>query len=255
MHWLSRFAAGLFVMALPVLLVTSNVRFLAGEVRLYERGFREHDSAARTGLPVAELDRAARQIIAYFEDDSKTLRIIVNDNGEEVSLFNARETRHMEDVKSLMRFVFRLNEASLAYVITYVAAVFLWAGSGSVRRLAWLALGGIGVGVVVVGVIGGFALVGFDETWTRFHELVFTNDLWRLNPRTDRLIQMFPERFWEESTLILGIMTLAEAAVIVLGALACLVFIRPRTFAAPPATPAADNQPLQVRPRRTSVVE
>ncbi len=255
MHWLSRLAAVLFVVALPVLLVTSNVRFLAGEVRLYERGFREHDSATRTGLPLVELDRAAQEIINYFEDDAKTLRIVVNDDGEEVSLFNARETRHMEDVKSLMRFVFRLNEASLAYVLTYVAAVFLWSGSGSLRRLAVLALAGIGVGVVVVGVIGGFALAGFDDTWTKFHEIVFNNDFWRLNPDRDRLIQMFPEPFWAETTLILALMTLAEAAAVVLASLACLVFVRPRSLTPPATPPSPAVEPAPIRPPRTSVVE
>ena len=223
MVWLSRLAAVGFVLALPLLLITSNVRFLAGEQRLYERGFREYNSDERTGLDLQQLDRAASEVIDYFENDATTLRITVVDGGDEVSLYNTRETEHMKDVKSLIRTVFRVNEISLAYVLTYIAAVFIWAGGAPLRRLAMLSLAGIGVGVLIVGfVLGAAALYGFDATWTRFHTLVFNNDFWRLNPATDRLIQMFPEPFWQEETYLLAAMTIAEVFVIVIAAILCL---------------------------------
>jgi integral membrane protein (TIGR01906 family) len=227
MVWLSRLAAAAFIVALPLLLITSNVRFMAGEVRLYERGFRAYDSNVRTGLPLSELDRAAQDVIDYFENDAPTLRITVTDSGDEVALYNARETEHMKDVKWLMQVIFRVNEVTLAYVLTYIAGVFLWAGAGSLRKLAWLSLGGIGVGAAIVGfVLGAAALFGFDATWTRFHKIVFNNDLWQLNPLTDRLIQMFPEPFWQNETYILAGITLAEVFIIVVGAVACLLFTR-----------------------------
>ncbi len=247
MPWLSRLATAMFVVALPLLLITTNVRFLAGEVRLYERGFREHDSARRTGLPLSELDRAAREVIAYFENDAATLRVIVTDNGEEVSLFNARETTHMEDVKALMNTVFRVQEVTLAFVVAYIAGVFLWAGAGSLRRLAVESLAGIGVGVVIVGVVGALALTGFDETWNRFHRLVFTNDLWQLNPATDKLIQMFPEPFWEEMTYFLALMTIGEGLIIVVAALAAIFFTRASRR---PTEPKA----VRVRATRTNII-
>jgi integral membrane protein (TIGR01906 family) len=225
MVWVSRLAAAGFIIALPLLLITSNVRFMAGEIRLYERGFRAYDSDVRTGLPLPELDRAAQDVIDYFENDAPTLRITVVDGGDEVALYNARETEHMKDVKWLMRTIFRVNEISLAYVLTYIAGVFLWAGAGSLRKLAWLSLGGIGVGLAIVGfVLGAAALFGFDETWTKFHEIVFNNNLWQLNPATDRLIQMFPEPFWQNETYILAGITLAEVFIIVVASIACLLF-------------------------------
>ena len=227
--FLSRLATVCFVAAIPLLLVTTNVRFFAGEVRFYERGFREHDAEQVTGVPLAELDRSAQEIIDYFEDDSETLRILVTENGQEVSLFSARETEHMEDVKWLMQVVFRVNEISLAYVLTYVTAVFLWSGERSLRSLAWQGLAGVGVGAAAIGFIGVFAVTGFESTWERFHEIVFRNDLWQLDPDTDRLIQMFPEAFWEESTYLVGAMTIAQATAIVIVSVAYLVFGRTPT--------------------------
>lgn len=225
---ISRLAAALFVIALPVFLVTTNIRWLAGDIAYYEHGFREYGSDERTGLSFDELDSAGQRIIDYFEDDSETLRIVVSVDGQEESLFNARETEHMEDVKSLMQAMFRLNEIALAIVLSYVAAAVIWAGDRTVRGLVKLSLAGIGFGVAVVGFVGAFALTGFDEAWNTFHEIAFANDLWQLDPDTDRLIQMFPEPFWEEATFLVGGLTLAQATLIVVISLAYLLFARER---------------------------
>lgn len=248
---LTRIAAGLFIVALPIALITSNVRFLAGEVRLYEYAFRTYDADEVTGLPMAELDRAAREIIDYFENDQGTLRILVQVNGEEVSLFNARETAHMEDVKGLMRVVFRLNEVAIAYVLTYVTAVFVWSRQ-PVRKLALQSLAGVGVGFAVVAAVGAVALTGFDAAWDRFHRIAFRNDLWQLDPDSDRLIQMFPEPFWQDATYLLGLMTVAEAIVMVVVSLGYLVVAREGRRGQPEAAPqpAAPAEVQAVADRR-----
>lgn len=230
----SRLAAALFVVALPVFLVTANVRFLASDIGYYKHGFREFDSSGRTGLPLSDLDRAGEEIIEYFEDDAETLRILVMADGQETSLFNAKETDHMRDVKTLIRAVYRLNEVSLAIVLAYVACAVLWTGERTVAGLARLSLAGVGFGVAVVGAVGAFALTGFDQAWTTFHEIAFRNDLWRLDPDTDRLIQMFPEEFWQEATFIVAGLTLAEVTLVVVVSLAYLVFARDKTGAGRP---------------------
>lgn len=228
MSFVARIAAAFFVVALPVLFVTTNVRILASDVGFYEAGLRRHDADRATGIALTELDRAAQEIVDYFENDATTLRIVVSENGQESPLFNARETEHMRDVKSLVRLVYRANEVALAFVLTYVTAVFLWARERSLRTLAWLALGGVVAGALTLGAVGVVAATGFDSTWTRFHELAFSNDLWQLDPDTDHLIQMFPERFWENATLTVGVMTLAEATFTAVLAAAYLLVSRGR---------------------------
>lgn len=229
MAFLSRLASIVFIVAIPVLLVATNIRFFAGEVRLYERGFRVNQADQVTRVAMPELDRAAREIINYFENDTGTLRIVVTQQGQEISLFNARETQHMKDVKWLMQIIFRLQEISLAFVLSYITTVYLWSRERSLRTLAKQALAGIGVGFAVVGALGVAVLTGgFHAVWDRFHMIVFRNNLWQLNPARDRLIQMFPEPFWQESAYIVTAITLAEAALVVILASAYLVFARQR---------------------------
>lgn len=223
MRYVSNVAAVGFIVALPLLLVTANVRFLLSDVGYYRHGLRQYHAATTTGIALPELDRAASEILAYFSDDAGALHIVVHEDGQEVSLFNARETQHMHDVKSLVRFVFRLNEVALVYVLSYVTAVFLWARERSLRSLSRHALIGVGLGAVVIGAVGVFAVAGFDSAWRQFHEIAFRNGFWELNPRTDHLIQMFPEPFWERSTLIVGLLTAAEAVAVVAVSAAYLV--------------------------------
>lgn len=249
MKFLTGLAAALYVAALPLLLVTTSVRFFAGEVRFYERGFRTHDADVATGIALPELDRAAEEIVDYFENDAATLRILVQEDGQEVSLFNTRETEHMKDVKRVMRFVFRVNEVTLAYVIGYVALAVLWSRERSPRGLAKLSLAGVGAGLAAVGVIGALAFTGFDAAWTKFHEIVFQNDLWQLNPDTDHLIQMFPEPFWQEATFIVAGMVLAMAMAVVISSVAYLVLVRP----AAPVEPERRGRERREREPRATV--
>lgn len=228
MTLLSRLSAVAFIIAIPVFLVTSNIRFFASETRFYERGFRQNNAAAITGVSLPELDRAAKELANYFENDAPLLTTTVQIDGQEAPLYNDREIAHMKDVKALMRFVYRLHEFSLAVVITYITCVYLWAREKSLRALATQALAGVGVGFAALAFVGVFALTGFDAAWTKFHQLAFSNDLWRLDPSRDRLIQMFPEKFWQESTYIIGALTLVEVALTVGVALAYLLATRER---------------------------
>jgi integral membrane protein (TIGR01906 family) len=214
MRFVSRFAAICFVVAVPVFLVTANVRFVASDVRFYENGFRQYNAAQVTGVALPELDRSAQDIVNYFENDVPTLRIVVNQSGDETSLFNANETAHMKDVKRVMQVVFRMNEVSLVIMLAYISAVVLWARERSPRQLARLALWGIGLMVAFVGFISIFAVTGFDAAWTRFHEIVFPGGNWQFNPDTDHLVQMFPDGFWQGTTYFVAMLTAAEALVV-----------------------------------------
>ena len=237
MRYIGMVATAGFVLALPILLFTTNIRFLASDTGYLEGGLRRHDAAENTGIALNELDYAVGAIVRYFEDDEQTLRVLVFTGGRETALFSEDETLHMEDVKGLMRTIFRANEVSLGFVLAYVAGLVLWSGERSGRDLAKETLVAVGVGAAVGVLVGILALVGFESAWERMHEIVFTNDLWLLDPRTDRLIQMFPETFWAEATFIVVGMALAEGVVLVGIAGGYLWFTRP-----PQPEPAAVDE-------------
>ena len=205
----------IFIAAIPIFLVLSNVRVAATEQRVYEYSFSQYDADLVTGIERSELDRAASEIIGYFrDDDADALDIRVADGGEIAPLFNQREVLHMRDVRDLMRATFRLHEIAFVYIVGYVAAVFLWSGERPLRRLAQQAMisGGATVALLAGAAIG--VLVGFDRLFTQFHLLSFSNDLWKLSPARDHLIQMFPQGFWFDVTLAVGVATIVQGLAI-----------------------------------------
>ena len=206
----------LFVVAIPVALVTTTIRFIANESRVYTYAIDQFDGVRRTGLERSELLRASAEIRQYFNSNQEPLNIRVQDGGREVSLFNERETSHMADVKDRFQTVNRAQELSLLYAVTYVAGVVLWAREVSLRSLALsVALGSV-ICLAGIGAIAAVGFAGFDSAWERFHEIIFTNDFWLLNPASDRLIQMFPPAFWESIVFMMGTLIAAQAALLLL---------------------------------------
>jgi len=209
-----RIATIFFFISIPVLLVTSNVRWAANEVGLYHYGFDRYDAEAATGISRSELDRAADKLVRYFNDDDETIRIFVQEDDRRVPLFNERETSHLTDVKNLFRTVFRVQEASLAFALAFVVGVFIWAAEAPLRILARMLLQASLFTLGLLALFGVLALVGFDELFLRFHLVAFTNDLWKLNPNTDHLIQMFPRDFWFDATMLVAGLTAVEAVLL-----------------------------------------
>jgi len=221
-------AATLFVVAVPLFLLLSNVRIAAVEPRVYEYSFDRYDAVARTDVDRVQLDRAARVIASYFGNDESQLAIRVTIDGREQPLFNPREVLHMRDVKRLFQRVFSLHEIAFVYIVGYVAAVVLWSRELSMRRLAeqCVVAGGVTMGVMAVAAVA--VSVGFDDLFRRFHLLSFANDFWLLNPRTDHLIQMFPRGFWFDVSLAIGVLTMVEGALLASAGLGYLALLRRR---------------------------
>jgi integral membrane protein (TIGR01906 family) len=207
-------ATALFILAIPVALIGTNVRFLANEERVYTYSIDQYNAPARTGIARDELVRATKELRDYFNNDAKYVSIQVKQGNRDISLFNERETLHLSDVKTVFRFVNALQEMALVYIMLYVIGVYVWARERPLQRLAVNALSG---GLLTIGIIvalGLVALSGFGQAFEVFHHIAFRNGLWMLDPATDHLIQMFPEGFWFDVTMFLGILTLIEAALV-----------------------------------------
>jgi integral membrane protein (TIGR01906 family) len=207
-------ASLLFILALPAAFITTNVRFMANEPRVYVYAIDDFGAVATTGIARDELVRAMGDLRAYFNSGDEAVSIRVNQAGREQPLFNPRESAHLVDVKSRFNFQNRVQEFSVLYVITYIAVVVLWSREVTVRKLAVNTMIGSGLTLLAIGGAGAFGLAGFDSAWTKFHELIFSNDFWLLNPRTDHLIQIFPPEFWQNIVFFIGLLSAAEAALL-----------------------------------------
>ncbi len=209
----------LFILAIPAALLTTNIRLMANEPRVYRYAIDEFNAVETSGIARDELLRAGAELRAYFNNDQDEVSIRVEENGEETSLFSSRETVHLKDVKSRFNMANRVQEFSIIYIVIFIAAVVLWSREVSPRDLAIQVAIGSGTALALIGGIGAFGAVGFDSAWEDFHRMIFNNDSWRLNPTADHLIQMFPLAFWERIVFFIGLLVAAEAALLLIASL------------------------------------
>ena len=59
------------------------------------------------------------------------------------------------------------------------------------------------------------SLLAFQQLFLIFHQISFANDLWILDPATDYLIMMFPQNFFLEATLLIGLLILIECLILI----------------------------------------
>ncbi len=208
-------------LALLVLPIAFAVRYAASSDDWWQRGFDRYDAVARTGLTPAEVDRVAAETRDYLASDDERLAVSVDG----VPFYSEREVLHMVDVKRLMARVYDAGWGSLGYIIAFAAFILWRAGRAALRTLARSVLLACGLAVAAVVILGGIGLSGFDAAFRDFHLIFFTNDLWQLSSR-DALIQLFPQRFFFDTTLLIGGVTLAFVAVA--GALSATVLWRAR---------------------------
>ena len=103
------------------------------------------------------------------------------------NFFNEREIKHMDDVKRIFKWVKIISVLSL---ITFL--IFLKADGIPLVLLYSL--------ILIAIILFIFLFLPFDLSFTKFHEILFNNELWLLNPETDRLIVLLPERFFIDAT-------------------------------------------------------
>ena len=215
---LAEVALAVALFTLPVAL---SVRYATTSASWWERGFERYDATGRTGLPQEEVLRVAQETRDYLTNDEE--RLDVNVSG--TAFYTEREILHMIDVKRLMARTFDAGWAALGFIIAFVA-VIVWRrrreAPAALARSTLSACGVVALLVVVLGIIG---ISGFDSAFRQFHLLFFTNDLWQLSSR-DGLIQLFPQRFFFDTTLLIG--GVALIFVVAVGALSAAHLWRQR---------------------------
>jgi integral membrane protein (TIGR01906 family) len=135
--------------------------------------------------------------------------------GASAPVLDASERSHMADVRKVL-----LELGIFALIAAVLLAVVGVEGRG--RRSLWRAAAAgarvLTVGVIVVG--AAFALF-FDRAFELFHEIFFAPGTYMFDPRTEKLVQLFPDQFWSETSVAIAaaVLVLAVAVAVVAGRL------------------------------------
>lgn len=131
--------------------------------------------------------------------------------------FSEKDILHMKDVRVLYNVSFNLM---IFFIIIFILstilialvyknyAMFYITKTFNKTLLAF---------ILLVIVLAGIISYNFTSFWIKFHQLLFTNDLWLLSPEESNLIKMVPEQFFISliTTIILRILILFVSFLVV----------------------------------------
>lgn len=215
----------LIILLIPVVLILTNVQLLMTSAfarwEYAKPGFpapaevvRQGGTSVSEGVTVVPLERRQSIVDTTLEyvrgagDEAMIAEDLTFENGQRV--YNQREVQHLTDVRVLVSQATVVHIVS-AVVILLAIGFLVWTSRGpaAARALA----GGAGLTVAFIGFIGVVAALAFRFFFVRFHRVFFEGETWMF-PNTDTLIQIFPEKFWFDASLLIVLLTLIEAAAI-----------------------------------------
>lgn len=177
-------------------LFITSIFMLSFNKGYYDKMYNKLEVAQTIGISDDALDLATQTLLGYIKGDIETLDLKVEVEGNSVEMFNQREKDHMVDVKVLYQNVDRFRTVSTIFVaimILFSIGVGDYVNFKLNRNILKTSLIFILLGVAF---LGSYAMLDFESFWIDFHHVIFTNDLWLLNPRVDRLIMMVPYEFF-----------------------------------------------------------
>ena len=207
------------LVALMLIVILTALHAVGTDDGLYFKLQTEAGILPQAGVSEEELRSIDRRLSDYLRGDSAAL--------EEDPPFNAREMTHMADCQRLFALLRKVRSRLIPWaVLLIVGGAYLLQNRRRARRCAYLAP------LILLAPLGAFAIwatVDFDGAFTFFHRLLFTNDLWLLDPRTDLLIRICPEQMFMGMGLRIALWSLAAlVGVPALATAASVLWPKPR---------------------------
>lgn len=184
------FAAWLWGMSLLLGFFLSVVSVCALDEGWYHKWYAADHLAQKLQVPEDSLDEALDMMTGYVKGTRSDLDGSLEGIGE---VYNAKEKAHMKDVKALY------DHARMVMWVCWGIAAGLGLWLVWKRQFVLMAQGfvsALAAYVIVFGFLGMWAATGFDDFWTHFHQLFFSNDLWLLDPATDFMIRICPAQMF-----------------------------------------------------------
>ncbi len=178
--------------------ILGAIFYSSNDISFYLEQYEENNTTQYTGMSLEDLEKTTVVLIDYLNDFSKekTLDLQVVEFGEEVNVFDNRETMHMIDVRDLYQNFLILNIALFVLSILGSAFLFYLDKKNFIRRLFKGYEFSLAFTFITIALLGFIFTINFNWFWTNFHHVFFTNDLWLLDASISTMINMFPLEFF-----------------------------------------------------------
>ena len=210
----TRISVALLSVGLLVCFLSSAVYLLGTNASVMKALMRRTAPPEDTYLPEEDYPLAVKTITDYLTGRVEEFQFTFTMDDTEYLAFNEKEQLHMADCRVLFRLCGRIAAASGAMVVLLFCLLLVRREQKAFSLLARV----IAAEILLLIVLGVLAACFFTEAFTLFHRLLFSNNLWLLNPQTDLLVRLMPTAFFTHYALLIAaavLLALALSAVLV----------------------------------------
>lgn len=169
-------------------------------LNFYKSFYQKENLAPKIGTTYEELIKNTTNLLDYLNH-----KTILN-----LDWYTDKDILHMQDVRTLYSLSYK---TMIFFIVVFTISTILLIILCKKRTIFYikntfnkvlLAF------IIVIGILSCIISYNFTSFWIKFHQLLFSNDLWLLSPDESNLIQMVPEEFFISliTTIILHIFIL-----------------------------------------------
>lgn len=145
-----------------------------------------------------------------INNTTNLLEYLTNKAELNTTWFSEKDILHMKDVRTLYNVSFNLM---IFFIIIFILSTILIALVYKNYTMFYITKTfnkTLLAFIILIIVLAGIISYNFNSFWIKFHQLLFSNDLWLLSPDESNLIKMVPEKFFISliTTIILHILIL-----------------------------------------------
>ncbi len=200
-----------------ILLITSIEAVVYWMPGYFQKEYEKHQVLQDVGMEMDQLLQVTDHMMAYLRGQEEELQISATIDGcQGMLFFNQREILHMVDVKALFLHGMMLRRVALTVAVVGIA--LLWHRK-ALRTLPGAICVGTGMVFAIALITTLVVAADFNHYFTVFHHIFFDNDLWLLNPATDRLIRIVPEGFFIDTAAAIITTFMAGTGILFCGCL------------------------------------
>ena len=166
---------------------------------LMKQGFLQYAQTSHLGVPASRYVDYAKAITQYLDGKTSAVQVKNPESGLVENAFSDKENAHMADVRGIVNGLKIIRWAGGGLVIGLLALLYFKHKNqpaqflqDAVRGFALSALFLLAIATV----LSVWGAVNFDGLFVTFHKIIFTNNLWLLNPNTDVLMALMPLNFF-----------------------------------------------------------
>jgi integral membrane protein (TIGR01906 family) len=210
---MKKIVSSIIVIIIPVFILLLVFQIAVFDLGYFEKKFVENNTMEITGLDLDQLVRVSDETLKYLRDERQDLILHEEIDGVEIQVFEENELSHMRDVKTLFINGFLIKNATM--FISIVCLIYLFFKD---RKVVYKAIrAGSFLFLLIIGIIAVMAYIDFNGVFIIFHKLLFSNNLWIMDPKEDIMIQMLPLDFFmgigiKTAAMYLGYILVAIAA-------------------------------------------